>query len=204
MSIVFPNVETLINISQTSVIPQGAKMNIPEIIKEYGSRLKGFIRKRVHSMDDADDILQEVFYQLAETDRLMKPVDQIAAWLYTVARNRITDSYRKKKPELLPEYTDEEDDGIAIEIRSLLFDQGSTPETEYLRSLVWTELEKALDELPPEQRLVFEMTELEGVPFKEIAKQTGETVSTLISRKRYAVLHLRERLQVLYDELINF
>lgn len=205
MPIVYTIVEALINISQTSAIQQDTKMNIPEIIKEYGGRLKGFIRKRVHSVDDADDILQEVFYQLAETDRLMKPVDQVAAWLYTVARNRITDLYRKKRPELLPEiFSGDDEDSFVDELGSLIFDEGSTPETEYLRSLVWVELENALAELPSEQRMVFEMTELRGISFKEIARQTGEPVSTLISRKRYAVLYLRERLQVLYDELINF
>jgi RNA polymerase sigma factor (sigma-70 family) len=178
-------------------------MNIPEIIKQYGSRLKGFIRKRVNSLEDADDILQDVFYQLAEADRMTKPVEQVSAWLYTVARNRITDSYRKKKTESLPEYSDDEDSFVE-ELGSLMFDNGNTPETEYLRSLVWTELEKVLNELPLEQREVFEMNELQGVPFKEISELTGDPVATLISRKRYAVLHLRERLQILYDELINF
>lgn len=178
-------------------------MNVSEIIKQYSSRLKGFIRKRVHSLEEADDILQEVFYELAETDRMMKPVDQVSAWLYTVARNRITDSYRKKKTESLPEFSDD-DESFVEELGSLIFDNGSTPETEYLRSLVWSELEKALNELPPEQREVFEMNELQGVPFKEISELTGDPVATLISRKRYAVLHLRERLQILYDELINF
>ena len=179
-------------------------MNIPEIIKHNGSRLKGFIRKRVRSVEEADDILKEVFYQLAETDRMMKPIDQVAAWLYTVARNRITDSYRKKKTESMPEYSDDDDEVFAGELSSLMFDNGSTPETEYLRSLVWTELEKALDELPPEQREVFELNELQGVPFKDISDLTGEPVATLISRKRYAVLHLRERLLFLYNDLINF
>jgi RNA polymerase sigma factor (sigma-70 family) len=181
------------------------KLNIPEIIKNYNTRLKGFIRKRVNSMEDAEDILQEVFFQLAEADRLTKPIDQVAAWLFTVARNRITDLYRKKKTEPLPEYADDTDDETVIaELRDLLFDNGSTPETEYLRSLVWVEIDKALGELPAEQKQVFEMTELKGLSFKEIAAQTGEPVNTLISRKRYAVLYLRERLQVLHDELINF
>jgi len=198
-------VDALVNISQTSAVQQEAKMNIPEIIKEYGGRLRGFIRKRVRSIEDAEDIFQEVFYQLTEADRLMKPIDQIAAWLYTVARNRITDSYRKKRTESLPEISSDNDEEVFFgELSSVLFDNGSTPETEYLRSLIWDELEKALQELPPEQRQVFEMNELEGIPFKEISDLTGEAVNTLISRKRYAVLHLRERLEILYDELINF
>jgi len=198
-------VDALVNISQTSAVQQEAKMNIPEIVKEYGGRLRGFIRKRVRSIEDAEDIFQEVFYQLTEADRLMKPIDQIAAWLYTVARNRITDSYRKKRTESLPEISSDNDEDVFFgELSSVLFDNGSTPETEYLRSLIWDELEKALQELPPEQRQVFEMNELEGIPFKEISDLTGEAVNTLISRKRYAVLHLRERLEILYDELINF
>ena len=197
--------DALVNISQTSAVQQEAKMNIPEIVKEYGGRLRGFIRKRVRSIEDAEDIFQEVFYQLTEADRLMKPIDQIAAWLYTVARNRITDSYRKKRTESLPEISSDNDEDVFFgELSSVLFDNGSTPETEYLRSLIWDELEKALQELPPEQRQVFEMNELEGIPFKEISDLTGEAVNTLISRKRYAVLHLRERLEILYDELINF
>ena len=181
------------------------KLNVTEIIKDYASRLRGFIRKRVNSIEDAEDVLQEVFYQLAETDRLMKPIDQIAAWLYTVAHNRIIDFYRKKKTESLPEYlSDNYDETEVAELSSILFDNGSTPETEYLRSLVWSELEKALSELPQNQREVFEMHELQGISFKEISQKTGEPVNTLISRKRYAVLYLRERLQFLYDELINF
>ena len=202
--IVYRIVDALVNISQTAAVQHDVKMNIPEIVKKYGDRLRGFIRKRVRSIDDADDILQEVFYQLAETERLMKPIDQMAAWLYTVARNRITDSYRKKKTESLPEIASDDDEEFINDLGSLLFDNGSTPETELLRSMVWTELDKALNELPPDQREVFEMNELEGISFKEISDLTGEAVNTLISRKRYAVLHLRERLQTIYDELINF
>jgi len=181
------------------------RQHIADIIKNYGAVLQGFIRKRVNNSEDADDILQEVYYQLADADRLLKPIDQMAAWLFTVARNRITDLYRKKKTVSMPEiFTETDDSGIFSELRNLLFDDGSSPETEYLRSLVWTELEKALDELPEEQRLVFELTELKGLSFKEISEQTGVTVNTLISRKRYAILVLRERLQLIYDELINF
>jgi len=181
------------------------KLNITEIIKNQGSRLKGFIRKRVRTTEDADDILQEVYYQLLDADRMMKPIDQISAWLFIVARNRITDLYRKKKPEPMPEYLSEaEGESWYAEMSDLMFDNGSTPETEYLRSLVWTELDKALTELSEEQRLVFELTEMKGFSFKAISEQTGVAVNTLISRKRYAVLYLRERLQLIYDELINF
>lgn len=181
------------------------RMNISEVVKAYSSKLTGFIRKRVNRLEDAEDILQEVFYQLTEADRLMKPIDEIAAWLFTVARNRITDLYRKKKPELLPEfYTEEDTENAGLELGELLEASGDTPETEFIRSLVWDELAAALDDLPPEQRQVFELTEFEGLPFKEIAQITGEPVNTLISRKRYAVLYLRERLRVIYDELLNF
>ncbi len=181
------------------------KQSISEIIKNYGHRLQSFIRKRVSNSEDAEDILQEVYYQLAEADWLLKPIDQMAAWLFTVARNRITDLYRKKKTESIPEiFSETDDDSSFTELRDLLFDDGNTPETDYLRSLVWSELEKAMEELPEEQRFVFEMTDLKGLSFKEISKQTGVPVNTLISRKRYAVLLLRERLRLIYDELINF
>lgn len=181
------------------------KLNIPEIVKEYGSRLTGFIRQRVNRDEDAEDILQEVFYQLTEADRLMKPIDQIAGWLFTVARNRITDLYRKKKPDLFTEqYSDDEEEKAIEEFGELLVDDNNDPETAYIRSLVMDELEDALKELPPEQRKVFEMTEFKGMSFNEIAQLTGQPLNTLISRKRYAVLYLRERLRILYDELINF
>ena len=144
-------------------------------------------------------------YQLAEADLLMKPIEQVSAWLYKVARNRITDLYRKKKPELMSDFLyDDQDDDAVTELSELLYDTGSTPETQYLQSLIWEELEKALSELPEEQRMVFELNELKGVSFNEIAELTGEPVNTLISRKRYAVLHLRERLRTLYNELLNF
>lgn len=179
------------------------KLNIHEVIRNYESRLQGFIRKRVRTIEDADDILQDVYFQLADADRLMKPIDQMAAWLFTVARNKITDLYRKKRTESLPEYN-EDDDVFGPELSELMFDEGNNPETEYLKSLVWTELDKALEELPEEQRLVFELTEMKGLSFKKISEQTGVSVNTLLSRKRYAVLYLRACFQELYDELINF
>jgi len=181
------------------------RLHIADIIWNYGSRLRGFIQKRVRNSEDAEDILQEVYYQLADADRLLKPIDQMAAWLFTVARNGITDLYRKKKTESMPEYLAEtEDNNLFAEMSDMMFDNGSTPEDEYLRSLVWIEIEKALGELPEEQRQVFELTEMQGLSFKTISEQTGVSVNTLISRKHYAVLVLRERLQLIYDELINF
>jgi RNA polymerase sigma factor (sigma-70 family) len=181
------------------------KQNISEIFRSYGNQLKGFIRNRVKNAEDVEDVLQDVFYQLSEADYLMKPIEHISAWLFTVARNRTTDLYRKKKAEPISNSFDEEDeDDFGTEITEILQESGSNPETQYLQSIVWDELEKALDELPAEQRSVFEMHELRGISFREIAKITGETENTLISRKRYAVLHLRERLKTLYAELINF
>jgi RNA polymerase sigma factor (sigma-70 family) len=179
--------------------------NISEIIKKYGSRLHGFIRKRVRTLEDTEDILQEVYFQLAEADRLMKPIEQISGWLFTVARNRITDQYRKKKTVSVPELSSVNYDELALdELHELMFDDGITPEDEYLRSLVWETLGNALGELPEEQRRIFEMTELEGLSFKEISERTGIPVNTLISRKRYAILVLRERLQLIYNELLYF
>jgi len=178
---------------------------ISEIVTHFGSRLKGFIRKRVPLKEDAEDVLQDVFYQLAETEVLLKPIEQVSAWLYSVTRNRITDLYRKKKPEPMSDFLfDDKDEDVFNELGELLYETDGSPETQYLKSLVWVELEKALNELPDEQRMVFEMNELQGISFKEIAEQTGETVNTLLSRKRYAVLHLRERLQTLYNELLSF
>lgn len=216
LSIVYPNKEELLHFYSTfqkmDVITASLydsktlaqKVNITDIIKEYQHRLQGFIRKRVGTMEDAEDILQDVYYQLTLADVFMKPIDQISAWLFTVARNRITDLYRKKKPELLPEYASDEESSIFEEFHELLFDNGNTPETEYLNAVIWEEIDKVLDELPIEQRQAFELSEIQGLSFNEIAEQTGEPVNTLISRKRYAVLYLRERLKILYDELINF
>jgi len=181
------------------------RANISDIVKEYTGRLSGFIRKRVRRLEDAEDILQEVFFQLSEADRLMKPIDELTAWLFTVTRNRITDWYRKKKPDLLPEfYTDEDFEKVNSGLGQLLPNNNDSPESELIRSLFWDELAEALNDLPEEQRLVFELNELEGIPFKEISELTGVPVNTLISRKRYAVLVLRERLELLYDEIVNY
>ena len=175
--------------------------NIASIIGDYSKRLMGFIRKRIANEADAEDILQDVFYQLAGNTQ---PIEQLTAWLFRVARNRIVDVQRKRKPELLDDLypTSSEDDMLGW--TDLLSDLDDTPETAYLRNLFWETLNTALDELPAEQKEVFVLNELEGVPFKEIAAQTGATVNTLLSRKRYAVLHLRERLQVLRNELLNY
>lgn len=177
------------------------KQNTTRIINAYSKRLMGFIRRRVARQSDAEDILQDVFYQLL---RSIKPIEDAGAWLFAVARNKITDQQRKYKPELFSDIYKEAEDEDGIDWKEILFDDNGNPETEYLRSLFWEELNKSLNELPAEQREVFILNELEGVPFKEIAAQTGETVNTLLSRKRYAVLHLRNKLQVLHDELLNY
>ena len=177
-------------------------MNISDIVNEYRSRLRGFIRRRVSRIEDAEDILQEVFYRLAEADKLIKPIDEIAAWLFTVTRNRITDYYRKKQPDLLPKYFDEEESEAISGLEGLFTDPDDNPEMLYLRSAVMEELAEALLELPEEQREVFEMTELQGMSFNEIAEKTRVPVNTLISRKHYAIKHLRNRLSDIYKELI--
>ncbi len=177
------------------------KNNITEVINAYSKRLMGFIRKRVGNEADAEDILQDVFYQLIGNT---KPIEQLTAWLFTVTRNKITDRNRKKKPELLEDlYTDGSEDA-GFDWTNHFFDDNSTPENEYLRAIFWETLQEALNELPATQRDVFVLNEIEGVPFKEIAEQTGEAINTLISRKRYAVLHLRERLLTLKNELLYY
>lgn len=177
------------------------KNNITEVINAYSKRLMGFIRKRVGNEADAEDILQDVFYQLIGNT---KPIEQLTAWLFTVTRNKITDRNRKKKPELLDDLYTEGAEDAGFDWTNLFFDDNSTPETEYLRAIFWETLQEALNELPAAQRDVFVLNEIEGVPFKEIAEQTGETINTLISRKRYAVLHLRERLVTLKNELLYY
>jgi RNA polymerase sigma factor (sigma-70 family) len=176
---------------------------ISEVVKREQSRLRNFIRRRVPDPRDAEDILQDVFYELVEANRLLMPIEHVTGWLFRVARNRITDLFRKKTPESFSDtvVTLEEDDGPAqLQIEDLLPSADAGPEALYLRSVVLDELELALDELPEEQRYVFIAHELEGRSFKEMATETGVGVNTLLSRKRYAVLQLRERLQSIYDE----
>ncbi|MBO9634426.1 MAG: sigma-70 family RNA polymerase sigma factor [Chitinophagaceae bacterium] len=183
------------------VMPTERKRNITQVINDYSKRLFGFIRKRVNNEADAQDIMQDVFYQFVGNTQ---PIDQLTAWLFTVARNKITDKQRKHKPTNFSDlYTEEENEDLEG-FTDLLLDTGDDPEKEYLRSLFWQELNTALQELPAEQRDVFIKHELEGISFKELSEATGEPVNTLISRKRYAVLHLRDRLSALKDELLNY
>ena len=179
-----------------------SKNKISDVFKRYQAQLKGYINKRVASKEDGEDILQNVFYQLLKTEN---PIDEMTAWLYAVTRNQIIDWKRKRKDEEMPSITvDDGNELFLSEISNFLFDDSdSSPEDVYLRSLVWNELEVALAELPQEQREVFELTELKGLPFKEISESTGIPVNTLISRKRYAVLHLRLRLKSLYEDILD-
>jgi RNA polymerase sigma factor (sigma-70 family) len=178
------------------------------VVKREQSRLRNFIRRRVPDPRDAEDILQDVFYELVEANRLLMPIEHVTGWLFRVARNRITDLFRKKKPERFGDgaVADEGDDGgevLQLRVEDLLPSPDAGPEALYARNVLLDELELALDELPEEQRAVFVAHELEGQSFKQIATETGVNVSTLLSRKRYAVLHLRERLQSIYEEFMK-
>lgn len=176
--------------------------SITQSIKAYSRRLLGFIKQRVNNNEDAEDILQEVFYQFAGNP---EPIEQVTSWLFKVARNKITDRYRKQRlplaDDLQPAGGNEED---GFDWKDLVPSNDDTPETVYLRNLFWEELQLALNELPAEQREAFIQNEMEGVPFKELSEATGVSVATLISRKRYAVLFLRDRLQGLRDELLQY
>jgi RNA polymerase sigma factor (sigma-70 family) len=184
------------------LMPSSPGKNITSVISRFGKRLMGFIRQRVGNEADAEDILQDVWYQLTTTVDT-EPIEQMSGWLFAVARNKIIDRYRKKKPESLEPMLLDGDDKPAADFSAILLDESQNPENANLRSLFWKTLQTALDELPEEQRMVFIWNELEGIPFKEISEMTGENVNTLISRKRYAVLFLRERLLTLYHEIIE-
>jgi RNA polymerase sigma factor (sigma-70 family) len=172
---------------------------ISAALKADGARLKNFIRKRVADEADAEDILQEVFFEFVEAYRLMKPIEQVGAWLFRVARNRIIDRFRKRSRELQREEPVNED-GERLALEDLLPSPDAGPEAEYARSMLLAALDDAIDELPEEQREVFIAHEIEGRSFKEMASETGLSVNTLLSRKHYAVLHLRERLKNIYEE----
>ena len=177
---------------------------ISEAVAREQSRLRNFIRRRVADPGDAEDILQEVFYEFIETYRMMKPVEHVTGWLYQVARNRITDLFRKKsREEVRNEPVRVTEDGEELLLEELLPSPDAGPDAAYARKVLLEELDEALDELPAEQREVFIAHELMGYSFKDISAQTGVTVNTLLSRKHYAVLHLRERLQGVYDEFMK-
>ena len=182
--------------------------NVEKIITDHQPRLKSFIRKRVSNKEDAEDILQDVFYQLIKAvENTLNPIEQVSAWLYRVTRNTIINRGKKKQEESFPVSQYDEDGNIMKDFSELLFYDDNavvTPETEYLRSLVWQEFEMALSELPPEQREAFELMEMDGLSAKEIAESIGVPVNTLLSRKHYAVKHLRKRLEGLYKEIFFY
>ena len=176
---------------------------ISDTVAQERPRLRDFIRRRVPDPSDAEDIVQEVFYELVEANRLLMPIDHVTGWLYRVARNRITDLFRKKKPANFSDLAAQDEDGPLPGIEDLLPSPDAGPEALYVRKVLLGELESALGELPREQREVFVAHELQGRSFKDLAEESGVSVNTLLSRKRYAVLHLRRRLQAIYDEFTN-
>ena len=182
-------------------MPIEQDQRISGVVKREQSRLRNFIRRRVPDPRDAEDILQDVFYELVEANRLLMPIEHVTGWLFRVARNRIIDLFRKKRPERFSETAVADEDGERLQFEDLLPSPDAGPEALYARNVLLDELELAVDELPEEQREVFVAHELEGRSFKEMAAESGVSVNTLLSRKRYAVLHLRERLQSIYHEL---
>ncbi|MGA2736808.1 MAG: sigma-70 family RNA polymerase sigma factor [Bryobacteraceae bacterium] len=192
---------------RTLRIPQQiAEQNrqISEVVQRERARLRSFVRKRVPDAGDAEDILQDVLYELVSTYRLIHPVEHAGAWLYRVARNRIVDFFRKKRLAALGDAVAEKaDDEGVLRLEDLLPSPEAGPEAAYARTVLLHELNVALDELPAEQRDVFIAQQIEGRSFKELADETGVGLNTLLSRKRYAVIHLRRRLQAIYDEYLK-
>jgi RNA polymerase sigma factor (sigma-70 family) len=175
-------------------------LRISDAVTREQPRLRSFIRRRVADPLDAEDILQDVFAELVEAYRLMKPIEQVGAWLFRVARNRITDLFRKKKPEALADQRTFQCNGEALMLEDLLPSKDAGPDEAYARTVLLEAFDDALDELPPEQREVFIAHEIDGRSFKELAAETGFSLNTLLSRKHYAVLHLRRRLHEIYTE----
>lgn len=176
--------------------------NIVQTVNQYGKKLLGFIRGKVPSDEDAEDLLQEVWYQLSNLDEI-ETIESISGWLYRVAKNKITDKFRKKKTESLEDFSYESDHG-EINFKDILLNDATSPEDEYIKKLFWETLITALDELPEKQRNVFVQNELEDISLQEIADETGESVKTIISRKGYAVKHLRTHLKQLYTDLTTY
>ena len=172
---------------------------ISDVVRREGPRLRAFVRRRVPDPGDVEDVLQDVFSELVEANRMLMPIEHVAGWLFRVARNRITDLFRKRRPEPLGEADGDDDETLRLE--DLLPSPDSGPEALYVRNAILDAVEGALAELPAEQRAVFVAHELEGLSFQEMADETGVSVNTLLSRKRYAVRRLRDRLRDLYEEL---
>ncbi len=184
--------------------PEAAQdREISAVMGREGSRLRNFIRRRVPNDADVEDLLQDVFMELVEANRLLMPIDYVTGWLFRVARNRITDWFRKKKPESFSDAVLDDEDGERLQIEEMLPSPEDGPEALYVRHALLEELKHAVGELPEEQRHVFIAHEIEGRSFKELARESGVGVNTLLSRKRYAVLHLRERLQTVHDEFLR-
>ena len=173
---------------------------ISEVVERERARLANFIRRRVGDPRDVEDILQDVFYELVQANRLLMPIDHVTGWVFRVARNRITDLFRRKWPERLGD-TAVRQEGDELRLEDLLPSGDPGPDALHASGVLFDALELAVDELPPEQREVFVGHELEGRTFKEMAAESGVSMNTLLSRKRYAVLHLRERLRHIHDEL---
>jgi len=188
--------------STTAMIEQEMDQDrqIAEVVAQQQSRLGNFIRKRVPNPADAEDLLQEVLFELVQAHRLLMPIETVTGWLYRVARNRITDLFRKKKPEPFADASIEDESGDLFAFEDLLPSPDDGPEALYFRHVLLNELRAAIDELPPEQRAVFVAHEIEGRSFDEIAAETGVNRNTLLARKRYAVLHLRKQLQAVHDD----
>jgi RNA polymerase sigma factor (sigma-70 family) len=191
-----------IEITHEMAFDQERRIN--EAIQQERPRLRNFIRRRVADEGDAEDILQDVFYELIQAYRMMKPIEQVGAWLYRVARNRIIDLFRRARPQQsLADPVMNEDGGSDLTLQDLLPSPDEGPEAAFAHGVLVDELAAAIEELPPDQRLVFVAHEIEGRSFKELAAETGVSVNTLLSRKRYAVMHLRKRLQSIHDEFIR-
>jgi RNA polymerase sigma factor (sigma-70 family) len=188
-----------------TAMTQSQDEDIRAALRENGRRLRDFIRSRVAEPEDAEDIFQDVVVELTSAYRLMQPIEKMAAWLFRVARNKITDRYRKKRTVRLEDHfrPSEDPDESSLLVDELLSGDTAGPDTEFDRTLLWHAIESALDELPAEQREVFVAHELEGRSFQQLADETGLSINTLLARKRYAVLKLRQRLQDFYDELFN-
>ena len=189
------------DVDETIFMAEKSKQNIVQAVREYGKKLFSFIRTRVSTDEDAEDILQDVWYQFTNTSATQS-IEQVSGWLYSVARNKIIDGYRKQKPELIDDYVYEDEEG-ELQLGEMLFSIDEDPAFAQIRELFWLELTRGLDELPANQRAVFVMNELEDKTLQEIADLTGENIKTIISRKRYAVQHLRKRLEYLYNEILN-
>jgi RNA polymerase sigma factor (sigma-70 family) len=188
--------------NDVDIIMAEKKQNIIQAVSTYGKQLLGFIRGRVGTDEDAEDILQDVWYQYSNLDGV-EAIESVSGWLYRVAKNKITDRFRKKKPERLEDHTFESENG-EINFKEILLADTNTPESAFFKKMFWEELMTALDELPEKQREAFVLNELEEISLQEIADKNGENIKTIISRKGYAVKHLRTRLETLYKEFLTY